>query len=474
MFFQHIYENGLAQASYFVGCQATGDAIVIDPRRDIDEYLEIADRKNFKIIKIVETHIHADFLSGSRELAAATGAEILVSDEGGEEWQYQFEHTGLRDGDIFKVGNLKFETLHTPGHTPEHISFLLTDTAASEKPIMIFTGDFVFVGDIGRPDLLEKAAGYKDTMEEGARDMFQSLKKFKALDDYIQVWPAHGAGSACGKALGAVPSSTVGYEKMVNWAFNIDDEEEFVQTLLDGQPEPPKYFAMMKKLNKEGPAVLGGLPHPARLTLTQFEKAINENITLVDSRDKLSFAGGHVPGSLNIQDTPSFSTWSGWILDYENNFILIAPEHRIEDLTKALIRIGLDNVYGYLPDIDVWRNAGNELEVLKQMTVCDLHDNQSSGEQIILDVRGISEYQESHIEGAVNIHVGYLKDNLEKLPKDKEIVIHCMTGIRSSLAASILKGEGFTNVTNLTGGFVQWEQRGFEVLKNQKEELLAE
>ena len=364
--------------------------------------------------------------------------------------------------------------MHSPGHTPEHISFILTDTAASGKPIMIFTGDFVFVGDIGRPDLLEKAAGIKDTMEQGAREMFKSLKKFKALDDYIQVWPAHGAGSACGKALGAVPSSTVGYEKMVNWALNIEDEEEFVRILLDGQPEPPKYFAMMKKLNKEGPAVLGGLPHPARLTLSQFEKAMDEKITLVDSRDKLSFAGGHVPGSLNIQDTPSFSTWAGWILDYDKKFILIAPEHRIEHLTKALIRIGLDNVYGYLPDIDIWRNAGNELEILKQMTVCDLHDNLSSSDHMVLDVRGLSEYQESHIEDAVNIHLGYLKDNLDKMPKDKEIIVHCMTGIRSSLAASILQSEGFNNVTNLTGGFSQWEQRGFETISEQTEELVEE
>ena len=236
MFFQNIYEKGLAQASYLIGCQKTGEAIVIDPRRDIDVYLEIAEREKLKITKITETHIHADFLSGTRELAAVTNAEILLSDEGGKDWEYQFSHTGLKDGSVFKVGNLKFEVLHTPGHTPEHISFLLTDTAASNKPIMIFTGDFVFVGDIGRPDLLEKAAGIEGTRIVGAKQMFQSLNKFKALPDYVQVWPGHGAGSACGKALGAVPSSTVGYEKLVNWAFQIDDEEKFVDTLLDGQP----------------------------------------------------------------------------------------------------------------------------------------------------------------------------------------------------------------------------------------------
>nr|MCU0365231.1 MBL fold metallo-hydrolase [Ignavibacteriaceae bacterium] len=214
MFFERIYEKGLAQASYIVGCQATKEAIVIDPKRDIDTYLEIAERENLRITHIAETHIHADFLSGSLELAHETGAKIYLSNEGGSEWQYQFDHVGLKDGDVIKIGNIKLGVIHTPGHTPEHISFILTDLPASREPSMIFTGDFVFVGDVGRPDLLEKAAGIEGTMITGARQMFHSLKKFKSLPDHLQVWPAHGAGSACGKALGAVPSSTVGYEKL--------------------------------------------------------------------------------------------------------------------------------------------------------------------------------------------------------------------------------------------------------------------
>lgn len=474
MYFEHIYEKGLAQASYFVGCQISREAIVIDPKRDIDTYLQIAERENMKITKIAETHIHADFLSGSLELQAATGAEILLSDEGGDDWQYQFQHTGLKNGDKFKIGNLIFKVLHTPGHTPEHISFLLTDTAASSKPVMIFTGDFVFVGDIGRPDLLEKAAGISGTMEKGAKDMFKSVQKFKELQDHIQVWPGHGAGSACGKSLGAVPSSTVGYEKLTNWAFNIDSEKEFVEKLLDGQPEPPKYFAMMKKLNKVGPTVLGGIPHPERLTLNKFEQALKDDILIVDTRDKLSFAGGHVPGSLNIQDNSAFSTWAGWMLDYDKPFLLISPEHRIEDLTKKLIRIGLDNIYGYLVDMDTWANHGHELETLPQLTCYELRKKMEKNDVEVIDVRGESEYREGHIKGAKHIHVGSLENNLDKIPKNKNVVVQCATGDRSSIAASYLMKNGYDNISNLTGGYSAWIQDcGKDDVNEKVEEAVA-
>jgi hydroxyacylglutathione hydrolase len=462
MFFQHIYERGLAQASYFVGCQATGEAIVIDPRRDIDEYLELAEKHKLRITHITETHIHADFLSGSRELAAATGASMYLSDEGGTDWQYQFDHVGLRDGDVITVGNLRLEVMHTPGHTPEHISFLLTDTPAGDAPVMIFTGDFVFVGDVGRPDLLEKAAGIQGTRIQGARDMFQSLKRFRALPDHVQVWPGHGAGSACGKALGAVPSSTVGYEKLVNWALRIEDEEAFVEELLEGQPEPPKYFAMMKKLNKVGPAVLGGLPHPARFTLAQFGQAVEQHVTVVDTRDKLSFAGGHYPGSLNIQDNTAFSTWAGWMLDYEKPFLLVASESRITELTKALIRIGLDNIAGYVTDMDRIGDAGHAIRVLEQITVDELNAKRDSYR--VLDVRGETEHLAAHIPGAIHVHAGYLAEALEQLPRDEMLAVHCVSGDRSSIASSYLLSKGFSNVRNLTCGFNGWKQRGFEVV----------
>lgn len=471
MFFKHIYETGLAQASYLVGCQATGEAIVIDPKRDIDTYLEIAEQEKLKITHIAETHIHADFLSGSRELAKATGAEIYLSNEGGNDWQYQFPHIGLKDKDTFKVGNLLFEVMHSPGHTPEHISFILTDTASSNHPVMIFTGDFVFVGDVGRPDLLEKAAGIKGTQEIGAHQMFNSLKKFKELPDYIQVWPGHGAGSACGKALGAVPSSTVGYEKLTNWALSIEDENQFVRILLDGQPEPPKYFAMMKKLNKVGPKILGSIPHPGRFSLQQFENAVKENVTIIDTRDKLSFAGGHFPGSINIQDNSSFSTWAGWMLEYDKPFLLVARDSRIEALTRALIRIGLDNIVGYVNDMDKIANAGYQIETINQITVQQLKDRNENF--LFLDVRGLAEYNAGHIEDALNIHAGYLKDNIDKLPKDRKIVVHCAGGDRSAIAASFLKRYGYDNIYNLTCGMNGWKQAGLLVVSETADEVLT-
>lgn len=458
MYFQHIYEEGLAQASYFIGCQKTKEAVVIDPRRDIDIYLKIAEEKNFNITYVTETHIHADYLSGSRELAAATGAEIYLSNEGGKDWQYQFENNKLHDGDKIKIGKVELEVLHTPGHTPEHISFLLTDTAASHEPSMIFTGDFVFVGDIGRPDLLEKAAGITGTQEVGAHQMFNSLKRFKALPDHVQVWPGHGAGSACGKSLGAVPSSTIGYEKIVNWALKIEDEEEFVSKLLDGQPEPPKYFAMMKKLNKFGPTVLGGIPHPAKLTLNQFREAIEKNITIVDSRDKLSFAGGHVKGSINIQDNSEFSTWAGWLLKYDEPFVLIANADRVQELTKALVRIGMQNFYGYVSDLDKWADQCHELDTVKQITVRELKTMIEDDNNLdLIDVRSYIDYNESHIPNSRNIFAGYIEENINSLDNTKTKVVYCQSGNRSSIAASTLMSKGAKNVINLTGGFSSWE-----------------
>ncbi len=470
MYFKRIYEEGLAQASYIVSCQATGETIVIDPKRDTAEYLEIAEKENLTITHITETHIHADFLSGARELAAATGAKIYLSDEGGKDWQYQYEHNSLKDGDEINVGNLIFEVMHTPGHTPEHISFLLTDKPASEKPVMIFTGDFVFVGDVGRPDLLEKAAGIKGTQVIGAKQMFQSLKRFRELEDYVQVWPAHGAGSACGKALCAVPSSTVGYEKLSNWALKITDEELFVSMLLSGQPEPPKYFAMMKKLNKEGAKVLGSLPQPARFNIQQFEEAVNNDYTIIDTRDKLAFAGGHYPGSINIQDNSDFSTWAGWLINYDEPFILVASDDRIEAITKALIRIGLDNAIGYINDIIKIANSGYELETMKQITEDELREHLN--EYHVLDVRSYTEFDVAHIPGAINIHGGYLIDNLDKVPKDIPVVVQCASGNRSSIASSLLLKYGFKNIMNLTCGINGWVQKGYKVESAGDRELI--
>lgn len=465
MFFQNVYEKGLAQASYVIGCQATGTAAVIDPKRDIDTYLEIAAKERLKITHVTETHIHADFLSGARELAAATGAELLLSDEGGPDWLYQFPHRGLKHGDTFKVGNIKFEVMHSPGHTPEHISFLVTDLPAGDAPLMILSGDFVFVGDVGRPDLLEKAAGIKGTQEIGARQMYASLKKFKALPDYVQVWPGHGAGSACGKALGAVPSSTVGYAKLTNWALRYNEEEPFVQSLLEGQPEPPKYFAMMKKLNKVERTVLSKLPEPKELSLVELEHAMQQGLVLIDTRKKAEFAQGHIPGSLNIQDNASFSTWAGWMLNYEQPFMLLASKARIPELVRGLVRIGLDNIHGFIPDLSAWRAANKPLNTVKDISATELASLMKTNPLQIIDVRATSEYQTGHITGAQHVHLGYLADKLNNIPRDKTLVLQCLGGDRSSTACSLLLKHGYKDVLNLTGGISAWEKASLPVEK---------
>lgn len=454
MFFQHVYDKSLAQGSYVIGCQVTGEAIVIDAQRDTDVYLEIVKQNNLRITHIAETHIHADFLCGSRELAAATGATMYLSDEGGEDWQYQFPHKGLKDGDTIEVGNLTLKVMHTPGHTPESISFLLTDHPATDKPVMVFTGDFVFVGDIGRPDLLEKAAGLVGTKEVGAKEMFQSLKKFAMLPEYVQVWSGHGAGSACGKSLGAVHSSTVGYEKIRNWALQYgEDEKGFTESLLADQPEPPKYFAMMKQLNKVNRPLLIEVPKHPKLSNEQFISAYKKGIRVIDTRDKVDFAKGFIPGTLNIQGNNSFSTWCGWVLDYQEQFILIADDGQMEDLTRKLMRIGLDNIYGYISEVN---DLGIELQTADVISLNEFKAYIGKEDVQIVDVRGSSEYEAGHIEGADHVFVGILQDNLDKISKEKQVVIHCQAGDRAAIAYSILAKNGFDNIKNFSGGMKEW------------------
>ncbi|MFL9843536.1 MBL fold metallo-hydrolase [Flavobacterium rhizosphaerae] len=457
MYFQHVYDKSLAQASYFIGCQAKGEAIVIDAKRDIDTYLEIAAQNNMKITHIAETHIHADFLAGSRELAAVTGAKMYLSDEGGEGWQYEFDHIGLKHGDTIKVGNLALEVLHTPGHTPESISFLLTDHPATDKPVMVFTGDFVFVGDIGRPDLLEKAAGFTGTQEKGARQMYESIQRFAALPEYVQVWPGHGAGSACGKALGAVPSSTVGYELIRNWAFRYENNEQgFVDYLLDGQPEPPKYFAMMKHLNKVDRPLLIEVPKHKKLSKDEFNEAYSKGIKVIDTRNKFDFAKEHLPGTINIQGNNSFATWCGWILGYDEQFILVADQSQMDDLTRKLMRIGLDNIYGFVDNISTLSIKTESSEIIDIDAFTSYIGKENTQ---IVDVRGESEYKAGHIKGADNVFVGTLEQNLDKINTHKQIVIHCQSGDRAAIAQSLLEKHGI-KVKNYSAGMKEWNEKG--------------
>lgn len=471
MYFQHIFDKSLAQSSYLIGCQVTGESIVIDAQRDIDVYLEIAEQNNLRITHIAETHIHADFLCGSRELASVTGAPMYLSDEGGANWQYEFPHIGLKEGSVIKIGNLSLEVLHTPGHTPESISFLLTDHPATDKPVMIFTGDFVFVGDIGRPDLLEKAAGLMGTKEVGAQQMFQSLKKFTSLPDYVQVWSAHGAGSACGKALGAVHSSTVGYEKIRNWAFQYgEDEKAFTNYLLTDQPEPPKYFAMMKHLNKVDRPLLVEVPKHPKLTKEQFISAYEKGIKLIDTRKKEDFKNGFIPQSLNIQGNNSFSTWAGWLLNYQEQFMLVADGSQVEELTRKLMRIGMDNIYGYISNVE---DMGIELQTADIISIEEFKTYLNKDHVQIVDIRGATEYEAGHVKGAINIFIGTMQDNLTKISKDKPVVIHCQAGDRSTIAYSLLKRNGFENIKNYSGGMKEWSRNGEEIISLDKSTFIT-
>lgn len=465
MYFQQVYEKSLAQASYFVGCQKAGVAMVIDPKRDVDTYLEIAQQNNMKITHVAETHIHADFLSGARELAALTGAKMYLSDEGGADWQYAFEHVGLKDGDVINVGNLKFEVLHTPGHTPESISFLLTDTPATEEPVMLFTGDFVFVGDIGRPDLLEKAAGIKGTMEVGAKQMYRSLERFRELPDHLQVWPGHGAGSACGKALGAVPSSTVGYERIRNWALQYEnDEKGFVQYLLADQPEPPRYFAMMKKLNRINRPLLTEVPRLKRMSVENVKQALDRGVKVIDTRLKGEFGKGFIPGTINIQGNNSFTTWMGWLVSHEEPFVLIAEESSLDDLTRKLMRIGLDNIQGYFDNVKAWEKTGEKLLKSETIAADEFENILNTNHTQIVDLRGASEYNAGHIKGTENIFLGTLEKHLDKIKRDQQVVIHCQAGDRSAIGYSLLRKHGFQNVKNYSGGINEWINRGNPVV----------
>jgi hydroxyacylglutathione hydrolase len=462
MYFQHVYDKTLAQASYFIGCQKAGVAAVIDPKRDIDTYLEIAKQNNMQITHVFETHIHADFLSGARELAAVTGAKMYLSDEGGEGWEYEFAHEGLKHGQQLMVGNLKIDVLHTPGHTPESISFLLTDTPASKEPVMLFTGDFVFVGDIGRPDLLEKAAGMVGTQNKGAEQMYESINLFANLPEFIQVWPGHGAGSACGKALGAVPSTTVGYEKKRNWAFSYGTNKAgFIDFLLTDQPEPPKYFAKMKELNKVDRPLLTEVPTIKELSAADLKAATAKGIKLIDTRNKQDFEKGFIEGSINIQGNNSFATWMGWFVSYNEQFILVASPSQMDDLTRKLMRIGLDNIYGFVDAAKINELSDAPLLTSTMVTISDVKANTTAE---VIDLRGVAEYNSGHIAGATNVFVGTLLQNLAKVPKDKPVIIHCQGGDRAAIGYSLLVKEGYTNVSNYSPGMNEWMKEGQAVV----------
>ncbi|MFN6206308.1 MAG: rhodanese-like domain-containing protein [Planctomycetota bacterium] len=474
MLLKYFYDPVLAHASYLVGCQRAKQAIIVDPGRDIEQYLQAAKREGVEITAIAETHIHADYVSGARELADRAGAKLYVSDEGPAEWKYayadQYSHQLVHDGDEFMVGNIKFTVMHTPGHTPESISFLVTDQGGgADKPMGIFTGDFVFVGSIGRPDLLEQAAGIANTAEPGARDLFKSIARFKQLPDYLQVWPAHGAGSACGKGLGAIPSSTVGYEKLFNPALQYKDEEEFVRYILADQPEAPTYFAVMKHVNKVGPRVLGA-GHSHRILDVKDLPAAVQTGTVIDLSASNEFAAGHVPGSINIPQA-LLAAWAGWLFDSKKPTYLICSPHQVESAAAMLHKIGVENIFAF--DLAAVKAAGLATESYASGTPQDLRHKIEAGQVHLVDVRGDAEWAEGRIEQAEHRFLGRLSANLGGLPQETPIVVQCRSGVRSAVGCSVLQAHGFKNVINLTGGYLAWTGAGYPTTKCSKDTVTA-
>lgn len=468
MFMRMIYDENLAQATYLIGCQKTGEAIVIDPERDVDRYIDLAAAHQFRVVAVAETHIHADFLSGARELCERVGAKVYLSDEGGTDWAYQwldmkqgggtYDHQLLKDGDAFRIGNIGFTAVHTPGHTPEHVVYLVTDHGSgATEPIGMISGDFVFVGDLGRPDLLETAAGQSGAMEPSARELFRTLRRLEGMPDFVQVWPAHGAGSACGKALGAVPTSTIGYEKRFNPAIlAARSEQEFVDFILSGQPEPPLYFANMKRDNKAGPAILGALPEPERLSPTELSKLDSSRVAVLDTRDWQSYRDGHLPGAMSFELGNTFCTDVGSMVRDDEDIYMIIDEHRLDEAIRCLVRIGLDRIAGWCHASDFNQDPPAELVTLDEVGVDRARELIEDGSVRVLDVRRMSEFSQGHIEDAVNIAHTRLASRMDEVPEDSTLLVHCRSGKRSARAAGYLQRAGHS-VINLKGGYLAWE-----------------
>jgi hydroxyacylglutathione hydrolase len=463
MYLRQITDGSLAQNAYLIGCQRTGEAIIIDPERDVDRYLRIAADHDFKITAVADTHIHADYLSGARELMEHHGAVAYLSAEGGPDWQFEWAKGNgkarfLHDGEVFRVGNIELKALLTAGHTPEHMSFLVTDIGGgATEPMGLLSGDFIFVGDVGRPDLLESAAGQAGAMEPGARTLYSSLRATAALPEHLQILPAHGAGSACGKALGAVPTSVMGYERRFNGALReaLDGGEEgFVKHILAGQPEPPRYFARMKRDNKAGPALLpdGKLPEPRRLQAPEVAPlaAAGKHVFLDLRDDRGAFMKQHLAGSV-------FAPLAGGKLPpvagsyvEENSAIilLVNDANDVDQAVRELVRIGLDRVEAWIPASEALGVPG-VTRSQKSITTAELADDPDA---VVLDVRSAAEFSESHVRGAKNIAYTRLAARFDEVPDAHPLYVHCGSGLRASFAVSYLVGRG-RDVVFVDGAF---------------------
>lgn len=454
MFLRQISDPHLAQYAYLIGCQRTGEAIVIDPERDIDRYRDLAAQEGLRLTAVAETHIHADFVSGARELAAADPeVKIYVSAEGGADWQSEWADglpnvIRLRDGDGFKIGNIEFKAVHTPGHTPEHMVYLVTDLGGgANEPVAMLSGDFLFVGDAGRPDLLEQAAGLVGTQEAGARALYRSLRKVSELPCHVQVLPAHGAGSACGKALGSVPNSTFGYEEKFNPALKLaaaGNEQAFVDFILRGQPEPPPYFANMKHVNKVGPTVLGTLPQPRRMHLGDVAARLDEpGLVVLDTRDRAAFLAGHLRRSL-FAPPEKFADFAGSYLAPDNEVILVVKDVAgTEDYVRQLVRMGFDNISGALLASAVASAPAALKATTRAVTFADVPALLCNGARPgLLDVRKATEFAAGHLRDAQNIAHTRLLPRLAEVPADYPLLVSCASGMRAAGACAFLSRAG--------------------------------
>ncbi len=466
MLFEHFEDKGLSHYSYAVGCLRSGELAIVDPRRDIDVYLDFAARQGMRIAAVLETHIHADFASGARELAERTGAELWLSDyDGGEIFEYQFPHHPMRDGASLQLGLIRIQALHTPGHTPEHLSFLVYDGARSaEVPMLMLSGDFLFVGSLGRPDLLGEEA------KRGlASQLFDSVRtKLAGLPDGLEIHPAHGAGSMCGAGMSGRPTSTLGFERIANPYLDPGlTRETFVEKILGNVPPFPDYYRRMKRVNAEGAPSLHGLPGLAPIDVAAARAHVDAGHVVVDLRDQLAFGAGHIPQSFGIGAGNSVSTWASWVVPYDQPILLVAAHPgQVEAAVRALVRVGLDEVAGYLDGgMAAWIGAGLPATHTAQLTPSELAARLRSGDEVqVIDVRTDSEWDEGHVPGATHIMGGYLATSLDQVQNSgRPVALICRSGHRSTVAASVLERAGYRNVLNVTGGMNAWRRAGLAV-----------
>jgi len=452
--FKTIQTEGIAELSYLIGDDDEGVAAVFDPRPDCDVYVDMAREAGLAITHIFETHIHADLVSGSRELCARVeSARIFASNEGGAE--YGFEHEKVNDGDRFTFGELLVIARHTPGHTPEHMSYLLADADHPDDPWGILTGDSLFVSSAGRPDLL----GEKHT-KQLAEQQFRTLRDFYLkMPDHVMIYPNHGAGSPCGADIGNRLSSTIGYERRFNKFLQFDEVQKFTEYALATAPPVPRYYPVMKKVNAQGPQVLGNLPRVPGLPPKAFKEAIEKkNGVLVDVRTMLAFGGGHIPGALNIGGSPILSIWAGWMLDPDEPILLVLEsKNDLEEIVRLFIRTGYTKFSGYLVGgMKAWDAAGFPLTEVGQISVHEL--NRRARDLQIVDVRSPREWKNGHVPGARHIFLPELRKRVDELDRSNPTAVYCGSGYRASIATSILKPAGFEKLWNVPGSWEAWKK----------------